>query len=148
MDVKDLFRFFTRNIKVFVLVTAACALLGFLYSKIFIAPTYTADILLCIKNTTVEDTDEKYLNQTDIIASYKLVNPCIDIIKSNNVMKAVASRIGEYTEKQIRSMISFSTEDENQIFRLKVTCNDPQQAQKIANTIADVASQLLHGIKY
>ncbi len=141
MDVKDLIRFFTRNIKVFVLVTAVCALLGFLYSKIFIAPTYTADILLCIKNTTVEDTDEKYLNQTDIIASYKLVNPCIDIIKSNNVMKAVASRIGDYTEKQIRSMISFSTEDENQIFRLKVTCNDPQQAQRIANTIADVAPE-------
>ena len=144
-DFGRLWAIFKTNWIVIVAVALALGILGFGYTKLFISPTYSAKLLLCVSNTTEGSDQYIYYNQTDIVASNKLVNACKDIITSNSVLQEVAekSRL-DYSVGALKSMISITSEEENQIFKLTVQCSDPEHAALIANTIAAVSPEKIN----
>lgn len=144
-DLGKLFAIFRVNWVVIVLTTVVLGLIGFFYSTFFISPTYSSNLLLCVSNTTSGSEQYIYYNQTDIMASNKLVNACGDIITSNSVLEKVSKKLGnKYSAGAIRGMISISSEEESQIFKLSVLCNSPEDACLIANTIGDVAPEIIN----
>ena len=144
-DLGKLFSIFRVNWVVIVVTTAVLGLIGFCYSTFFISPTYSSNLLLCVSNTTSGSEQYIYYNQTDIMASNKLVNACGDIITSNSVLEKVSERVGsKYSTGAIRGMITISSEEESQIFKLSVLCNSPEDACSIANTIGDIAPVIIN----
>lgn len=144
-DLSKLFAIFKNNWVVIVATTVVLGLLGFFYTSFFVSPTYSSNLLLCVSNTTSGSEQYVYYNQTDIMASNKLVNACGDIITSNSVLEKVSDRTGDkYSAGAIRSMISISTEEESQIFKLSVSCSDPEDASLIANAIGDIAPTIIN----
>ena len=139
-DFRKLWSIFKTNWIVIVASALILGVIGFGYTKLFIAPTYSANLRLCVSNTTEGYEQYIYYNQTDIMASNKLVNACKDIITSNNVLDEVVKKSGlDYTSGALRSMISITSDEENQIFKLTVSGRDPKEVALIANTIAEVA---------
>ncbi len=144
-DLGKLFAIFTSNWIVIAVTTVVLGLLGFFYSTFFISPTYSSNLLLCVSNTTSGSEQYIYYNQTDILASNKLVNACGDIITSDSVLEKVSDKLGnKYSAKMIRGMISINSEEESQIFKLSILCNDPDDACLIANTIGDIAPVIIN----
>ena len=139
-DFGKLWSIFKTNWIVIVAFAITLGIVGFGYTKLFVSPTYSAKLLLCVSNTTEGSDQYAYYNQTDIIASNKLVNACKDIITSDTVLEKVAKKSGlKYSTGALRDMISISSDEENQVFKLTVLCGDPEHAALIANTIAEVS---------
>ena len=144
-DLGKLFTIFRINWVVIAVTTAVLGLLGFFYSTFFISPTYSSNLLVCVSNTTSGSEQYIYYNQTDIMASNKLVKACGDIITSNSVLESVSKKVdGKYSAASIRGMISISSEEENQIFKISVHCSDPEDAAMIANAIGEVAPVIIN----
>ena len=144
-DFGKLLTIFKNNWIAIVVFALVLGVLGFGYTKFFVAPTYSAKLLLCVSNTTEGSEQYIYYNQTDIIASNKLVNACKEIITSNSVLEEVAEKSGlDYSVGALRSMISITSEEENQIFKLTIYSGNPEHAALIANTIADVSPEKIN----
>ena len=94
---------------------------------------------VCDSNTERENT---IANLNDINASQKLVSTYIEILKSDNVLSKVITETGfTYTPEQIRKMLTASAVNGTEIFEVKITTEDANEAAVIANTIAAVAPE-------
>lgn len=141
-DFGKLWAIFKNNWIVIAICAVVLGTVGFTYTSLFVAPTYSAKLLLCVSNTTEGSKEYTYYNQTDIIASNKLVNACREIITSDRVLGEVIQKSGlDYSVGTLRSMISINSDEENQIFKLTVLGPDPDDVAIIANTIADVSPE-------
>lgn len=141
-DFGKLWAIFKNNWIVIVICAVVLGAVGFAYTSLFVSPTYSAKLLLCVSNTTEGSQQYAYYNQTDIIASNKLVNACREIITSERVLSEVIEKSGlDYSVDALRSMISISSDEENQIFKLTVLGPDPDDVANIANTIAEVSPE-------
>ncbi len=141
-DFRKLWTIFKNNWIVIVVCATVLSIVGFGYTSLFVSPTYSATLLLCVSNTTEGSDQYVYYNQTDIVASNKLVNACREIITSDRVLGEVIEKSGlDYGITALRSMISISSDEENQIFRLTVLGPDPDDVANIANTIAEVSPE-------
>ena len=109
-------------------------------TKFLITPIYSSSATMYVNNTNNRGTNP--ISTSDITASQQLVDTYIVIMKSDAVLQAVAEKSGlGYTANQIRSMISANSENGTEVFRLVVENANPEHAQIIANTIAEIAPQ-------
>ncbi len=147
MDFKKLLEVFLANIKFIVAVTVFFAVGLFVYSQTMIIPMYTASTTLYVNNV---DSDMRYEDKmlgTDITASQMLVPTCVQIIKSNRMLNKVADNDElNYSAGRIGSMVSTTTIEDTEIFKITITCSDPEVAAQIANTFAKVAPDVISEI--
>lgn len=109
-------------------------------SHYIIDPTYTSRISMYVNNN--QEPQSTVANINDINASQKLVSTYIEILKSDNVLGKVSAAIdAEYTTDELREMMTASSVNGTEIFEVKVTTKDPEEAAHIANTIAAVAPE-------
>ncbi|MEG2679649.1 MAG: GNVR domain-containing protein, partial [Oscillospiraceae bacterium] len=72
--------------------------------------------------------------------SQQLVQTYIVILTSNSVLNQVSEQLDSaYSAAELREMLTASSIDNTETFKISVTNEDPEMAQKIANTLADVA---------
>jgi capsular polysaccharide biosynthesis protein len=125
--------------KFWFLILAAVLVGGAAYcvSAYFITPKYSATASLYVYNEANKANGVTY---SDLTTSQELVQTYIVVLKSNTVLNEVSKEIGgTYTADQIRDMLSASAIDNTEAFDVTITCPNPEDAKKIANTIADVA---------
>ncbi len=126
--------------KIYWIVT--CAVIGgavaFLISYFMITPTYTASASLYVYNND-GNRNNNTITQSDLVASQKLVDTYIVIIKSNTVLEKVARTSGyNYSASDIRSMLSANSINGTEAFSVKISHENPTVAKNITNTIVDV----------
>lgn len=119
-----------------------CAVIGgaiaFLISYFMITPIYTASASLYVYNND-GSRNTNTISQSDLVASQKLVDTYIVIIKSDTVLEKVARASGyNYSANRIRSMLSASSINGTEAFTIKISNENPVVAKDIANTITDV----------
>lgn len=111
---------------------------GFSVSRYLINPTYAAKISMYVNNN--KDRVESSLNINDLNVSQKLVMTYIEILKSDKVLDKVIEKLNlPYKASTLRGMISAQSVNGTEIFEVKLTTEDPEEAALIANTIAEVA---------
>ena len=116
------------------------AITAFTLSKYVIDPTYTSRISMYVNNN--QNPENTVANLNDINASQKLVSTYIEILKSDNVLEKVIEETGvTYTPAEIRSMMSANSLNGTEIFEVKVTTEDADEAALIANTIAELVPE-------
>ena len=116
-----------------------CAVIGgvaaFCFSNFFITPQYTSTIKMYV-NVDQNSTTTTY---NDLNAAKKLVNTYGVILKTHTTLDDVIKQSGVgYTYEQISSMISTSSVDDTEVLKISVTCANPDDAHKIAETIGKV----------
>ena len=118
------------------LIVGACV--GFGVSRYLIEPTYSSKMSMYVNNNS--ERGDSALNINDINASQKLVATYIEILKSDVVLNKVMDQLEvEYTNEELRKMISASAVNNTEILEVKVTSKDPEEAAAIANTLSEVA---------
>ena len=78
----------------------------------------------------------------------KLVNTYIRMLDTNTFYTKLSDALNEkYTPAQLDRMISFKSDENTEVFDVKVVSDSPTEAKKIADTIAEVAPDTISNLK-
>lgn len=131
------------------LVTVAALSFGITYN--FVTPMYRANVSIYVNNSR-NNNEVNYVTSADLSASQRLVATYISIVKSNRVLEQAAASEeldGDYSAAELNQMLSAEQVGETEIFRVYITHENPREAARIANVLADVApeeiSELIEG---
>lgn len=140
ISLQEIFMILWNKVWVIILCTLIGGVAAFGISAFVLDPTYTSRVSMYVNSNTERENTIASLN--DINASQKLVSTYIEILKSDNVLSKVITETGfNYTTEQIRKMLTASAVNGTEIFEVRITTKDANEAADIANTIAAVAPE-------
>ncbi len=132
-----------HRIWVVALVSVLCAALAFSMAAFVIAPTYSSSIMLYVNNGSFNVGDIGFsISSSEITAAQSLAKTYTVLLKNRTILERLIAETGvDYTWKEIYNMIEAGSVDGTEVLRVVVTCEDPYEAEKIANGIAKVLPQ-------
>ena len=137
LSVLDLLLIFRNRFLLIMLSAVLCGAAAYAASRYLLTPVYTATASMYVFNTSRETNQ---ITSFDITASQELVNTYIVVIKSDTVLDQVINKLNlPMTPEDIRKILKAGAIDDTEAFEIKITHSDPLTAQRIANTIIDVA---------
>lgn len=116
------------------------AAIGFSVAAFAIAPTYSSSIMLYVNNSSFTVGDIGFsISSSEISAAQSLVKTYTVLLKNRTTLEEIIESTGvSYTWEELYDMIDASPVNETEIMGVTVTCEDPYEAEKIANGIAKV----------
>lgn len=119
-----------------------CAVIGFSMAQFVIAPTYSSSIMLYVNNSSFSLGNTNFsISSSEISAAQSLVKTYAELLKNRTTLQRVIKKsgLGEvYNYKQLSKMITAAPANETEIMRVTITAENPDHAEKLANTIAEV----------
>lgn len=114
--------------------------IGFSISAFAIAPTYSSSVKLYVNNSSISLGNTNFsISASELTAAQSLVRTYGDILDSWNTLERIIDKADvDYTWKELSDMITYAPSNETEIMLVTVTCENPYEASKIANTIAEV----------
>ena len=111
---------------------AGLLLLG--YARLFMTPQYSTNALFCVNNP-----NGGAYSSSQVQAAHFLANTYMVILESRSVLDAVSEKTGlPYTREDLEKMISSAAVNDTEVFKVIVTCPDPNHGAAIANAIVEV----------
>lgn len=148
IDVMKIVNGLVKRIWIILIAMAIGGAALFSYATFFVTPLYEASVLMYVNNSqlSVGATAIK-LTSSDISAARGLVDTYQVILKARMTLEDVI-RIGELdcSYESLKNMIKTETVNETEVFSVTVTCDDPHEAEHIANTIARVLPDKISNI--
>ncbi|MBQ7124792.1 MAG: hypothetical protein IJO00_00380 [Clostridia bacterium] len=136
--------------RVWVLIIAA--IIGgsafFVYSNFFKTPLYSSQILLYVNNSSFSvGSTSVSISASQISAAQSLAKTYTVILNNRTTLEKIIERAGiNYSYGQLGKMIEAYSVNETEVLCVKVTCEDPYEASKIANCIAEVLPERISEI--
>lgn len=126
-------------------VIAASAGLGL--SAFFIKPTYSSTVLLYVNNSLSLGSTNVSISASDLTASQSLVKTYSVILNNRTTLERVIDEADvDYTYESLSKKIKSGSSNETEILYVTVTTEDPYEAAKIANCIAEVLPERIKEI--
>lgn len=123
---------------IIVLSAIVCGAVGFLYSFFLVTPQYQSTTKVYILNKQNSDT----VTYSDVQLSSTLSKDYEQLVTSRYVIEGVISKLNlDETYDSLVGRVTATNENETRIIAITVTDTEPEQAQKIANAIRDLAAQ-------
>ena len=149
IDLMRLLKAVWRHMVVIVLAMLLCGGAGFSVAYWLVPAKYQATALMYVNNSSIS-MGSTSISLSDLSASQTLVDTYIAILKTRLTLDDVIKEAQlNYTFEQLEGMITAGSVNGTEIFRVTVTSTDPQEAERIANTITvvlpDKISQILDG---
>ncbi len=143
IDLMHIARTLIHRLWIIILVAVLSATAGFAYSAFVLPPSYGAQVLLYVNNSSINFGNTSFdISASDIQASLSLVNTYSVLLKNRTTLERVKENAKvNYTVAELASMITTSSEQETEIMKVVVVCGDPHEAATIANSIAEVLPQ-------
>lgn len=130
------------------LVAVLCGALTFVGTHLFATPKYKASAMFYVNNNSISMGDTSFsISQGDITAAKSLVDTYIVILTSKSCLNDVIDYAdSDLSYGELRSMISATAVNSTEIFEVKVTSPDPQEAKELANAIAYILPKRISSI--
>ena len=140
IDQGFIFKSLLKRAWMIALAGVVAAAIAFVWSAFFIKPTYSSSILLYVNNTSISFGGASFsISASEITAAQSLVKTYGVILDNRTTLEEVKEKSGvEYNYKSLSKMIKYTNANGTEIMQVTVTCGDPNEAAKIANTIAEV----------
>ncbi len=140
IDLLRLARALWKRFWLIMLVTLLCGALAFSYTFFLVTPLYKATAMMYVNNSAISVGSTKVsISAGDLAASQSLVDTYTVILKTRGTLNEVISRTGvPYTYRQLSKMVEAGAVNSTEVFSIDVTSADPQEAERIANAIADI----------
>lgn len=111
---------------------------AFSYAYFLITPLYKASAMLYVNNSSLSVGSTK-VDLSDLNAAQSLVDTYIVILKTRTTLEEVIETAGlSYDYETLSDMIEAGAVNSTEVFSIEVTSPDPAEAEKIANTIAEL----------
>ena len=140
INLKDLFSYFFKKIPIILFVTLLFLTVGIIYTMFIKTPLYKGDTtLILVKQDSNYGQESSSQTQSDILLNQKLVTTYSELIKSKRVLNQVISILElDCTNSELSQKISVSSVKDTEIIKISVSDEEPKDASRIANTLADV----------
>ncbi len=140
IDIAHIFKSLWNKAWLIVLSGFLAAAIGFGLSSFVIAPTYSSAIKLYVNNSSFSLGNTSFsISSSEITAAQSLVRTYGEILSSRSTLERIIDKSGvDYDWEDLAEMIVSEPSNETEIMLVTVTCKDPYEASKIANTIAEI----------
>ena len=143
LDLLELFDYLKKKIAVLLVVFLLGAVVGFVGTKLFIPPKYTASTRVYVLNRS----NEGAVVSSDFSLSNYMVTDYQVLITGRNVTAEVAKNLNlDMTNKELAEMIQVTAPDNTRVLQISVTDTDARRAADIANQVRDVATEQIKRI--
>lgn len=131
-----------------ILAALLCAIAAFSFAAFKITPMYQASALMYVNNSTLSLGSGSFsISPSELTAAKSLVDTYSVILKTRTTLNEVIYRADlDYTYEQLVQMVSAASVNDTEIFKVDVITPDPQEAELIANTIAEVLPEKIADI--
>lgn len=143
ITIADLFRSLLRHLPIILVVTFVFGIATWAYSNFMITPKYTATSkMIAISNP---DRTTGIYTSAEHNAAVAFVNTTAAVMKTASILDETAMRLSEqglnYTGKQLKNMVSITSENETEVFHVTVTGTKKNDVAMIANVLSKVAEE-------
>lgn len=140
IDLLHIVRTLWRKTWVICLAVAIAGGIGFGLSAFIIKPTYSSTILLYVNNSSFSLGNTSFsISLSEITAAQSLVKTYGEILNNRTTLERVKDEADvDYSYEQLSKMIVSGSANDTEIMYVTVTATDPNEANAIANCIAEV----------
>ncbi len=116
------------------------ASIGFSVSTFIIEPEYSSSIMLYVNNSSFSLGNTSFsISSSEITAAQSLVKTYGEILNNRTTMQRVIEKADvDYSYSELIDKVKATQSNDTEIMKVTVTTNDPYEAAKIANCIAEV----------
>ena len=138
LDLPQLVRAVLKRIWIVVLAAVVGAVVTLVGTLLFITPQYQSSAMFYVNNSNISVGDVSVsMSSGDLSTSRGLVKSYIVILNTRETLVDVIDYAGVNRKvAQLADMIEAEAVDNTEIFKVTVTSEDPQEAQKIADAVA------------
>ena len=143
IDVTHIVKVVWRNIWVVIVLGILVAAIGFSVASFAIAPTYASSVMLYVNNSSFSVGDVGFsISSSQLVAAQNLAKTYTVLLKNRTTLERIIEETGvDYSWQAVYGMIETTLVNETEVIQVTVTCEDPDEAEKIANGIARVLPQ-------
>lgn len=142
IDLKELIGMFLEKKFLIIFVVILFAILGAVYTTRFITPLYESSTSLVLVQTGETDATlgmSESITTTDITLNSKLVDAYSVVAKSKRVANKVLENLKlNMSVNDFKSLVTISSATDTQNLKVSVRHENPEEACKIANEVAEV----------
>ncbi len=122
------------------IVALLTAVVGFCYAKFGITPKYSSEVMLYVNNSSISLGEASIsISASEISAAQSLVKTYMVILNNRTTLNEVIKHAGaDCTYEQLSGMLACESVNNTEIMRVRVTSDDPYEAEKLVNSIAVV----------
>lgn len=139
IDLRRSFQALVKHIWIIIAAAVIGALLTLVGTVIFVTPEYQSSAMFYVNNSSVGVSDATAsISSGDLSTSRNLVNSYIVILKTRESLNAVIEDAGvDRSYAEVLQMISAEAVNKTEVFKVTVTSTDAQEAEKLANAVAN-----------
>lgn len=140
IDLAHIFKTLWSKAWAIILVAMILATVFFSYSSFALKPKYSSSILLYVNNSSFSlGSTEFTISSNELSAAQSLVKTYAVLLNNRTTLeRAIEKADVPYTYEQLSGMIVASPVNTTEVMKVTVTTEDPYEAAKIANCIAEV----------
>lgn len=140
IDIAHILKTLLHNVWMIIVSGFLAAAIGFSISAFVITPTYSSSIMLYVNNSSFSLGDTSFsISSSEITAAQNLVKTYSEILNNRTTLERIIDKTGvPYTYRELSEMIIAKPSNDTEIMKVTVTTEDPYEAAKIANCIAEV----------
>ncbi len=147
IDIRRLWNAVISRWWVVLLSAVLCAVLFFVGTFYLVTPQYSSSAMFYVNNNLSLGDTALSISSSDITAAKSLVSSYIVILKTRESLSEVIDYSGvDRTYGELRGMISAASVSSTEIFEVKVTSPDPNEAEALANAIAYILPKRISSI--
>lgn len=145
IDILEIVFALIRKIWIIVVAMIIGGIIAFFYTLYGITPLYQTSAMLYVNNSVSSISSTKVsISTADLSAAQSLVDTYIVILKSRTTLEKVIDEAKlNYNYETLRAMISANAVNSTEVFSVTVTSSSAEEAELIANTIADVLPETI-----
>lgn len=134
IDVTRLLSAYLKKVWIVIISVLLCSAIAFVYSTFFVPQKYTYGTRLFVVNS-VDYASTVSVNELN--GARSLAEVYSVFLVDNNTLSNVSKAInGVYSTGQLKSMVSVSRHEDTEILQIYVTCQNPENAKKVADLVA------------
>ena len=138
LDLRSFFLVLLQSLRLIIAVAVAMAVVFGVATGLLTTDTYSARCSMYIMNVSQQD-NSTGVSANGLEASQKLVNECIILIKSNNVMNEVSEQVNargfNTTPTAVRASVTMTAVEDTALLRIVATTEDPELSQAICEEL-------------
>ena len=111
---------------------------AFGYARFLITPLYQASAMMYVNNSSI-NVGSTQVDLNDLTAAQSLVETYIVILKTRGTLEQVIEEENlPYDYETLSDMIEAGAVNSTEVFEIQVTSADPEEAERIANCVAEI----------
>lgn len=140
IDIIHVLKTLWKKAWIIVLCGILAAGIGFSIATFAIAPTYSSNIKLYVNNSSFSLGNTNFsISSSELTAAQSLVKTYAEILNSRSTLERVIEKADvKYSWRALKEIITCTPSNNTEILLVTVTTEDPYEASRIANTIAEV----------